>query len=148
MKVEILPAKRWWQRCRYRVSEPLEVNGFIVPEGFVSDGASIPQWLSLAGALAVIVGHQWSVTVSVIGLLVMMLTPYLPVTGKYLKAAFLHDYLLEGKLDRSAADKEFLNAMKSIGVAIIQRYLLFASVSLWTIARWLKAFFIRKIQCL
>lgn len=66
-----------------------------VPKGYVSDGASIPRWL-------------WSVAGS-------------PFTGRYVPAAFVHDYLcqvgLEGKPEASWADthKIFYEAMLDNG---------------------------------
>jgi len=78
----------------------------IIPEGFWTDFASIPQ----------------------------IFQNILPVLDKYLRAAVLHDYMyykqsLNGhKITRYKADKIFENAMKSCGVGYIKRKIIYYAV--------------------
>ncbi len=64
----------------------------IVPEGFITDFASVPRML-------------WSI---------------FPPTGRYTKAAVLHDYLYSNKSEietnRKQCDKMFLKGMEVLGV--------------------------------
>lgn len=80
-----------------------------VPKDFVTDGASIPQFL-------------WGI---------------LPSMGKYLNAAVVHDYLCRliaqgnphpAAPTRKLADKEFVNAMIPLGVVWWQRLALYVGV--------------------
>lgn len=78
----------WW-----RLLSPLEYQGkmeqFIVPEGFITDFASVPCAL-------------WSV---------------FPPYGKYTKAAVVHDWLYAaGKVSRKDADGIFSRMMREAGV--------------------------------
>lgn len=108
----------------WRLLEPLvwEVDdlgsGLIVevPAGFVTDGASVPRLL------------WW----------------LLPMTGSYMRPAALHDYLCDrvGKGNphphapsRYAADRQFLIAMKAVGVAAPVRLVMYAAVRFAAIVR-------------
>ena len=80
-------------------------NDFLItiPRGFVTDGASIPRlvWTFVGG----------------------------PFSGKYVKPAVAHDYLYAVHLySRYKADLIFLEAMKSCGVSLIKRELMFLAV--------------------
>ena len=73
-------------------------HGITVPEGFVTDFASVPR-------------HLWSIY---------------PPTGRYTKAAVLHDFLYSKEshlsLDRKQSDEIFLDGMKALGVKRSVRY--------------------------
>lgn len=78
-----------------------------VPKGFQTDFASIPRAL-------------WS---------------FFPPTGKYVKAAVIHDYLIanEGKVNynsytKKRVDQIFLEAMGVLGVSKTVRYMMYYSV--------------------
>jgi hypothetical protein len=72
-----------------------------VPKGFKTDYASVPRVL-------------WSI---------------LPPTGKYTKAAVVHDYLYISKeFPREVADYVFLEAMVALGVNPIIRYSMWLGV--------------------
>lgn len=105
-------------------------NSFIrVPEGFITDGASVPRlfWLLL------------------------------PPWGEYGQAAVLHDYLLEGGLvhnetekvsfivKRDVARKYFYDAMKVVKVRRWRRYLMIGGV--WLLDQWRKVFPTRELGC-
>lgn len=74
-----------------------------VPAGFVCDGASIPKVF-------------WSIIGS-------------PMTGKYVQAAILHDFLYYIQtFSREHSDKIFLNAMKILGVSRLKRKIIYWAV--------------------
>ena len=76
-----------------------------VPEGFITDFASIPKIL-------------WNI---------------LPPTGAYGKAAVVHDYLYRtpGLTTRLDADNVFREAMKALGVGAFRRNLMYLAVHLF-----------------
>lgn len=97
----------------WKLLEPLtweaEAGTIEIPAGFETDGASVPRFL-------------W---------------PFFPLTGRYLRAAVLHDYLwtlLEAGAPhvlaptRAAADRQFLHAMRAVDVARPGRWVLYLSV--------------------
>jgi len=57
---------------------------------------------------------------------------FIPRYGRYTKAAILHDYLCnlaeQGKFERREADGVFRQAMRSLGVAFIRRWIMWAAV--------------------
>ena len=82
---------------------------FTIPEGFVTDFASVPRCL-------------WSI---------------IPPMGRYGKAALLHDYLYAVKTtSRAEADRIFLKAMFMMGTAKWKAYLMYAAVRLFGWVRW------------
>lgn len=103
----------------WRLLEPLtwEVDHLgsgdfiIVPEDFITDGASVPRLL-------------WWI---------------FPMTGQYLRAAVLHDFLIvcirAGMPDphapkRSDADTIFRDAMKACGVSFLVRWMFYLAASI------------------
>jgi hypothetical protein len=77
--------------------------------GFVTDGASIPR-------------PFWSLIGS-------------PLTGKYRKAAVIHDWLCVQKMcSRKLGDQIFKRAMKDSGVGWIRRNLIYSGVRAYAIA--------------
>lgn len=78
-----------------------------VPAGFITDFASIPRFL-------------WAL---------------LPPTGKYQRAAVIHDYMYRtGARSRVVADAMFLEAMIFLGVPMWKRQLMYRAVRLF--GRW------------
>jgi hypothetical protein len=81
--------------------------GVVVPEGFVTDFASVPRAL-------------WSI---------------FPPIGLYTKAAVIHDYLYqyghEFDRDRKFCDEIFLEAMKALGVSASVRNSMYWGVRLF-----------------
>ena len=77
-----------------------------IHEGFKTDGASIPRFLWR------IIGH--------------------PFAPRIIRAAVVHDYLYSKEcdlnMDRKKADREFRNIMKTDGVKVIKRNLLYFGV--------------------
>jgi hypothetical protein len=81
-----------------------DTGWFVVPEGFETDFASVPRFF-------------WRL---------------FPPTGKYGKAAVVHDFLYRtGKLTRRECDAVFYNAMKSLGVRFFTRWSMWGAVRLF-----------------
>jgi hypothetical protein len=98
-----LDARRW------RLLEPVAYTGerdhFLVPEGYVTDFASVPR-------LAV-----WLI----------------PTYGRYTAPAILHDYLITdciptGRITSADTDGLFRRAMRELGVPPVRRWLMWAGV--------------------
>ena len=86
MKVEIV---RGGKKILFKLLEPVTVHGYEVPEGFITDFASVPRSL-------------WNV---------------LPPLGRHNEAALLHDWLYDNRIGtRAEADKIFLNVMLQCNV--------------------------------
>lgn len=84
------------------------IDAFIalyIPEGFVTDFASIPRLL-------------WNI---------------LPPTGEYGKIAVVHDYLYRtrGLATKAEADAVFLEGMEVLGVGLMRRYVMYWAVRLF-----------------
>jgi len=81
-----------------------------VPVGFTTDYASVPRIL-------------WNI---------------LPPTGKYTKASVIHDYLYfyDGEYTRKQADAIFLEAMESLDVGFITRYVMWSGVRMGGWVPW------------
>ena len=93
---------------RWALAEPVTYEGntdtFVVPAGFETDFASVPRVF------------VW----------------LLPRSGRYTKAAILHDWLSarvrEGTFDRADADGLFRRSMRELGVPFVRRWLMWAAV--------------------
>jgi len=86
---------------------------FIIPEGFESDGASVPRIF-------------WAI---------------FPPWGKYAESAVLHDYhyrVPKSYIKRKDADKIFLLGMKTLKVNIISRYIIYFAVRIFAFFTWKK----------
>ncbi len=82
----------------------LGIQWFTVPQGFVSDFASVPRFL-------------W---------------PVLPPHGRVKRAAVLHDWLYcQPEIDRPYADLLFLEAMKADSVPWLQRWAMYLGVRIF-----------------
>jgi len=86
----------------------------VIPDGFLTDGASVPRGL-------------WNV---------------FPPFGKYNKASLLHDYLYkigmvnDAPISRKQADDLFLDAMAGLGVPRWQRWAMWAGVRVGAWGAW------------
>jgi len=94
---------------QYRLLTDFCFNGYCVPAGFVTDGASIPKVL-------------WSVIGS-------------PMTGKYVPVAVLHDYLYSKrciyKVSFEEANEIFYRGMLKLGVNRFKAYLMYRAVCMF-----------------
>ncbi len=104
MKVKIIKPKSVLGKAKYMIVENEYINGYLIPKGFVTDGATVPRpfwWL-------------------------------FPPVSSYFDATVLHDYLLKsGKVGRYKADLLFLNQMESDGVSVPVRYTMFCIVLIY-----------------
>jgi len=117
MIVELFLPRRLLEPTLYRLCEPLRLAGVKVPEGFVTDGASVPRLL------------WW----------------LFPPTGRYFTAAVVHDWLLERGTPWKEANRIFYRALKEQGVPGWVSGLMFAAVTVhgWRrqLEKWLTARF-------
>ena len=102
--VEELKRPGWWQLVEDLVYKGRD-DTFTVPAGFTTDFASVPQLF------------LWLV----------------PRSGKYTKAAVLHDYLSRelvpaGGISRCDADGLFRRTMRDLGVSALRRWLMWTAV--------------------
>ena len=94
---------------------PFQFNGisYIVPKGFISDGASIPKMF-------------WS-----------LIAPC--IDGRTIRAAVIHDYLYHtGILSRADADKVFLNYLLQDDFPLIKSYICYGAVRVFGSSHYLK----------
>lgn len=96
---------------RWRLLEPIcyagDTDRFLVPDGYVTDFASVPRIVS------------WLI----------------PTYGRYTAPAILHDYLITdampcGRVTSNDTDGLFRRAMRELGVPPVKRWLM------WTGVRW------------
>ena len=107
LSITQLKDKQLWRvdkAFEYHVGKEDSHEIVYVPEGYVSDGASIPRWLWT------VVGHPF---------------------GEYAQAAVLHDMLCEDEIyARKKCDRVFLESLKVLKVNIIKRRLMYWGVRL------------------
>jgi len=73
------PKLTYTETDNWKLIEDFEIDGYIIPKGFITDLASVPSWL-------------WSI---------------MPPFGKWMVAAIIHDYLYQnGIYNRKQCDKE------------------------------------------
>jgi len=164
VRVAVMPNRHWWQSPRYRLLESVTVAGHTVPAGFVTDGATVPRLIAVvAGLLAVLfvaLGYYWSAA----GALVIAVgVIYFPPVGKYLQAAIVHDWLLEGcpgggvvraglvrdmankgpYQHRRLIDREFLRVMELLLIAVWRRLIMYRAVRLNSVWVWVRGWWAR-----
>jgi len=108
--LEHIPPRHWWQRAQWRVIHPLVVNTHMIERGFITDGLSVPY------------------------LLFWLVSP----TGKAMRSAVLHDYLLsmlQPWQSRMDADNAFLESMNDEGISAWRAYCMFAAVRVYGIVK-------------
>ena len=158
VKLEVIPPQKWWHRPTYRLVEDVEVAGHRVPAGFETDGATVPRGIAVtAGLLALLchfLGSDWGTITFV---LVAIGVIYFPPVGRYLKAAIVHDWLLEGwpgdgqvrpdlreRLNQLAEDayrqrrlidKEFRQVMRLLAIAAWRRVVMYRAVRLNSVVK-------------
>ena len=93
----------------WRLLEPLSFGDLAVPEGFVTDFASIPRAL-------------WAIY---------------PPNGKWAPAAVLHDFLYRtGTRTRAEADALFLAGMAVLRVPVARRFVMYLAVRCFGWSSW------------
>lgn len=105
-RVEMIPQDSIMRPVKFKVLAPIPFREFMVPTGFITDGATVPRWL------------WW------------LYNPF----GPYAPAAAVHDYLLThhvGKtLRRSTADRFFKEALRELGLNSFVVHTMYAGVAL------------------
>lgn len=95
----------------FRLTKDVNVSGYIIKEGYVTDFASVPSIF-------------WSI---------------LPPLGRHNKAALLHDWLYDNQIGtRNEADNLFLKQMKLDNVPSIQRNIMYYGVKFFALKWWKK----------
>lgn len=110
MKLIHVPPTKWYNRTTWILVEDVEIVGYTVPKGFVTDGVSTPYLLSF------------------------IVSP----TGKAMKSAILHDYLLsmtdKGE-SRIGCDKAFYDALIDDGISKWRAKIMYYAVRLYGIVK-------------
>lgn len=128
VRVEVIPPDRWWHSTRYRLLEPVTACGHTVPAGFITDGATVPRFLSVVAGLLVLLSYAWGWTAGIgVGVLVAVAVVYFPPVGRYLVAAIIHDWLLEHH-PRAYADREFRRVIVWLRIASWRRWVMYLAV--------------------
>jgi len=97
---------------KFRILEDVEVFGVLIPEGYETNGASVPRLF-------------WEI-----------LSPF----TEGFRAALVHDfrYTNSKELTRKETDKEFFNNLKKCGVNNIRRSLVWIAVRTFGGPRWIE----------
>ncbi len=106
LRLEHIPAQKWWQPTMWRLLQDVTFDICEVPAGFTFDGASIPRVL------------WW------------LFSP----SGRYMKAALLHDYLIETQtVSRAQSAQMFYKEMEKLGVILWRRAAIYWGVCLYNV---------------
>lgn len=100
--VKVLTPDDWTEPTRYRVTKTTKIAGYTVPEGFITDGASVPRFL------------WW----------------LFPPVGRYFAAAVVHDHALASGLGWGESNDLFKEVLRDLGIAAWRRELMVAAVRL------------------
>lgn len=101
--VDILLPSHWKKRALYRLTQDEDICGYVVPLGYITDGATVPKpflWL-------------------------------FPAVCQYFPAALLHDYLLDNGYSWRFANNQFRDALRWCGIPRWRRYCMSASVGIY-----------------
>lgn len=139
ISVDVLEKEKWYHTTKYEVTESYDLVGHTINEGFISDGASIPRWLTPFGLLVTVIGSWLPGYVGIFfvwfGVAIAIQPVIFPYVGKYLAAALLHDMLLGDRYGRRYCDDKFLEALKILGISKWRRYAMFSAVRIFSIAK-------------
>lgn len=86
IKLNWIPKGELFHSALVEIAEETVISGHHIPEGFVTDGTSLPR----------------------------VIRPFLSPFGPYFPAAVLHDYLLMTSNNRKYAAKEFKRCLKEL----------------------------------
>jgi len=100
----------WRDRTKFKLMRDIDVNGYIIPKGFISDGATIP----------------WG-----------MRNSFNPV-GIGMPAFIAHDHRCDNKVPRKAANKLFQRDLLDCGVSWIRAKMMYAGVEAYRITARVK----------
>ena len=151
--ITMLSKKTMFQTTKYKLEKPIKMAGVMVPKGFESDGATIPRWVSLIGwviclicyiSIAVNPTLVFMIVFSIlfmVGTFIICIPVIFPRVGKYVKAAFVHDYFLDelaptiAYKNRKNADKVFLDCLKELNINKFRTYPMFWFVRIFGISK-------------
>jgi hypothetical protein len=105
IQVEHIKPEKWRDPVLWKLLvEYKSANGNVtVPEGFITDGASVPR----------------------------ILTPIFPRTGRYFGAAIVHDYIIVEEDNWKKANKEFDEELRALDIEWWRRFLILNSVKIY-----------------
>jgi len=111
LKLLYVPADSWLQPTHFMLLEDVTVANFLIPSGFVFDGATVPR----------------------------LLWPIFPPHGRYLIAALLHAYLLSrDDVSDVVADFLFMKTLKVLGIKRWRCWGMYLGVRMGSFVRGLK----------
>lgn len=137
VKVTIIPAKHWYDYVKFRTEEEVCIAGVTVPKGFVSDGASVPRWLTLIGLVILLITVQFNIIFgSLFGVILAIAPVVFPKLNMYFAAALVHDYCItEKKCSRKQADKIFKQSLKQLNIKPWRYSIMYAVVRIWGVLK-------------
>jgi len=100
LRLKHIPDPKWNKPARWKLIKDFHFDGVTVPKHFVTDGVTVPR----------------------------IIYPLFNPTGKALKAAVVHDFLLseiESGSSRKSADIAFKRALKKSGVSLTRRWTMY-----------------------
>ncbi len=115
MKVKVIALiwirpESWGDRTKFKLMRKINVNGYVIPKGFVTDGASIP----------------WG-----------MRNTFNPV-GIGMVAFIAHDHRCDNRVPRKEANKLFHRDLLDCGVSRIRARMMYMGVEAYRIAARVK----------
>lgn len=135
VKVTIVPAKHWFDYAKFRTEEDLTMAGITVPKGYVSDGATVPRWLTAVGLLVLLIAFHFGAFYGILlGSVITLIPVVFPKTNMYFAAALVHDYYITKKIGtRRQADKIFRLCLKQLNVQPWRYNAMYIAVRVWGI---------------
>ncbi|ODS22898.1 hypothetical protein AB835_11645 [Candidatus Endobugula sertula] len=136
MSLQLIKPSQWWQPAQFKTMHDKCLQGITVPAGFVTDGASVPRWLPVAGIVLLIAGHWLPILfIPAIGLILAL--AMFPRFGKSFDAALLHDFLLQQNPQQwRYANRMFLRQLKTDDLHCWRAYTMFFAVSFYQFFMW------------
>lgn len=119
------------KQAEFELLAEISVGGLKIPQGLVTDGASLPRWAIFTALVLVLVGgngDSWMASIAfTIGWVFLTLAYLFPPFGKYAIAAFVHDMLLE-RTDRKMADRELKRVLELLEINAFWRAVMYRAV--------------------
>lgn len=138
LKVTVIPASSFFGKVKYHLDEDFEMCGVRVPAGNISDGASVPTWLTPVGSVLLILAVIFTKNPCIIGTACFIVNiPFIfPRAGEYLAAAIVHDFHVGSEqYPLSKSDKIFKECLKEIGISPIRYWPMYIAVRIFGVIR-------------
>ena len=131
MKTKIISYDEYLTKSKHETLEPIEYEGHTIPAGTITDGASVPNVLTLVGvALLIINAFIASWTLLILGSFLALLNSVIPARGKgYTMPSALHDFLWTTG-NHQYANQEFKRTLELEGVNRFRIFILMAGVNI------------------